>query len=180
LVVVQIVRTVAVDFDGVIHAYGKGWHDGTIYDELMSGAVPGLRLLMRDYAVFIHTARNPHQVADWIQTRTAIPCSVQVNPNMKFWDVQGELLITNRKLPAIAYVDDRAIRFRSWPQALGELDELSKKALFHVAMIGLQVQHCGTDNGNVITEVAKTRISVHDGSCRTTHGSGSRNDHGRQ
>lgn len=114
-------RTVAVDFDGVTHAYRKGWHDGTIYDELMPGADTGLRLLMRDYAVFIHTARNPHEVADWIETWTAIPCSVQVNPNMKFWGVQGELLITNRKLPAIAYIDDLGIRFVNWDQALADL-----------------------------------------------------------
>jgi hypothetical protein len=112
----------------VIHAYGKGWHDGTIYDGLMPGAVPGLRLLMRDYAVFIHTARNPHETADWIETRTAIPCQAQhpQAPPIEFWDVQGELLITNRKLPAIAYIDDLAIRFESWDQALTDLHRFGR------------------------------------------------------
>lgn len=33
----------------------------------------------------------------------------------------GMLLVTNRKLPAVAYVDDRAVRFESWNQTLATL-----------------------------------------------------------
>lgn len=115
-------RTVAVDFDGVIHAYSKGWQDGTIYDEPVNGAFSALHLLMQDFAVFVHTTRDPRPVADWITARSNIPCAVQVNPAMEFWNVQGELLVTSRKLPAIAYIDDRAIRFESWHQALADLE----------------------------------------------------------
>ncbi len=113
--------TVAVDFDGVIHAYSKGWQDGSIYDEPLPLAFESLRGLMREYAVFVHTTRDAHAVAEWIQVRSGIPCAVQVNPDMEFWNVQGELLVTNRKLPAVAYIDDRAIRFVDWVQAMTEL-----------------------------------------------------------
>lgn len=117
-----MVKSVGVDFDGVIHAYSKGWHDGAIYDEPVKGAFSALHLLMRDFAVFVHTTRDPRPVADWITTWSNIPCAVQVNPGMEFWNVQGELLVTNRKLPAVAYIDDRGIRFENWDQALSDLE----------------------------------------------------------
>ena len=37
---------IAVDFDGVIHRYSKGWHDGTIYDEPVEGAREALEGLV--------------------------------------------------------------------------------------------------------------------------------------
>ena len=34
-----------LDFDGVIHKNSKGFHDGTIYDEPLEGAVEGVKYL---------------------------------------------------------------------------------------------------------------------------------------
>lgn len=126
-------KTVAVDFDGVIHAYSRGWQDGTIYDEPLPGALEGLTRLMRDYAVFVHTTRNAKQVARWIDERSGrgIECVTHISPlpwKRQFWNRQGLLLVTNRKLPAIAYIDDRAIRFESWDQSLGDLARHEGKA----------------------------------------------------
>jgi hypothetical protein len=116
-------QTVAVDFDGVIHSYDKGWQDGTIYGYPIDGAFEGLMRLMEEYAVFIFTTRDAASVAEWIQLKSNIPCVVHVNPAMEFWNVQGELLVTNRKFPAVAYIDDRAIRFFNWTQTIKELAE---------------------------------------------------------
>ena len=118
--------TVAVDFDGVLHTYDKGWQDGSIYGEFMPGAVMALSRLMSEYAVFIHTTRNPRQVARWIEDRSGhgLECVTTVHPlpwKRQFWNQRGVLLVTNRKLPAIAYIDDRAIRFETWDQALADL-----------------------------------------------------------
>lgn len=118
-------KTVAVDFDGVIHTYDKGWQNGEIYGDPVLGAFDGLRKLMRDYAVFIHTTRDPYQVVQWVEAKSGIPCVLHVNQAMEFWNVQGEILVTNFKFPAIAYIDDRGIRFINWDQALTDLDRSS-------------------------------------------------------
>jgi hypothetical protein len=117
-------RTVAVDFDGVIHAYGRGWQDGTIYDEPVPGALDALRTLMADHAVFVHTSRNVDQVAMWLSGH-GIDCSRLVDDDREFWNELGRVLVTNRKYPAVAYIDDRAIRFTDWAQAFEDLKEFT-------------------------------------------------------
>lgn len=42
---------------------------------------------------------------------------------LAFWNDSTRLLVSNRKLPAVAYIDDRAIRFESWYQALTDLED---------------------------------------------------------
>jgi len=121
-----------VDFDGVIHTYDKGWQDGSIYGDLMPGAVNSLTRLMQRYAVFIHTARNSSQVARWIEDRTShgIECTTRV-PRSGFWDRQGYLLVTDRKLPAFAYIDNRGIRWVNWDQAMADLEVIERQAASH-------------------------------------------------
>ncbi|MDI2124919.1 hypothetical protein [Yinghuangia seranimata] len=113
-------RTLAVDFDGVIHAYSRGWHDGTIYDPPLPGALDALHLLLADDAVFVFTTRAVDQVAEWLNER-GVPAKADTTRARKFWNTRGTVLVTNRKLAAHAYLDDRAIRFRDWQQALAEL-----------------------------------------------------------
>ena len=113
--------TVAVDFDGVIHAYSKGWQDGSIYDEPVEGAFESLRRLMEEDAVFIFTSRDIGEVYAWMVSHGFLNVSMDLLQGRKFWDTKGILLITNHKYPAVAYLDDRAIRFHSWPDAMTEL-----------------------------------------------------------
>ncbi|MGY6019560.1 hypothetical protein [Streptomyces spinosirectus] len=131
--------TIAVDFDGVIHRYSRGWADGTIYDPPLPGAIDGLRALMDRDAVFIFTTRGPKQVAAWLRAfefdvTTDERCShcnrssrripgcqhCEGTGLLTFWNPRGQLLVTNRKLAATAYLDDRAVRFTDWEQALAE------------------------------------------------------------
>jgi hypothetical protein len=143
-------QTVAVDFDGVLHAYTKGWHDGSVYDTPMPGSVEALTDLTKRVAVFVHTTRDPMQAAAWLMrhyrplifvversrddggvvlvqfTRTdgqyvATAVGERDRP-CEFWNDREHVLVTDRKLPAVAYVDDRAIRFTNWRQARVELD----------------------------------------------------------
>ncbi|MFD8226891.1 hypothetical protein ACFV16_22270 [Streptomyces massasporeus] len=116
-------KAIGVDFDGVIHTYGQGWQGGEIYGELMPGAAESLRTLMETYAVFIHTTRDPHTVAPWMAER-GFPAEADEDPTRNFWSTQGVLLVTQKKLVAIAFIDDRAIPFRTWDQAMTEVGKL--------------------------------------------------------
>lgn len=107
--------TVVVDFDGVLHAY-RGWADGTCYGDWVPGAHQALRAMMRRYAVAVVTARDPKQVAQWLIAR-GLP--VQLEHPGPLWDRRGVLLVTDRKVPAVAYIDDRAVPFTGdWTLAL--------------------------------------------------------------
>lgn len=113
--------TIAVDFDGVIHRYSKGWQDGAIYDPPMPGAIEGLRALMSRFAVFVFTTRRAAQVADWLGD-LGFAVRVDGEPACpEFWNARDVLLVANRKLPAVAYLDDRAVRFTDWARALKSL-----------------------------------------------------------
>jgi hypothetical protein len=49
------------------------------------------------------------------------------NPSPDFWAMKGVLLITQRKYPAEAYIDDRGIRFEDWGQVLEDVKRLVKE-----------------------------------------------------
>ncbi len=102
-------KTLAIDFDGVVHRYSRGWQDGAIYDPPVHGAREALlRLNAAGYRLVLHTTR----VRD----------AEQVKPLYDWLDENGMhgLFhgITDRKPLAVAYIDDRAIHFTSWPEAL--------------------------------------------------------------
>jgi hypothetical protein len=112
--------TIAVDFDGVIHRYSKGWRDGTIYDPPVEGAREALARIHARYEVVIFTTR--------------------VNPAMRGAETQLDRILAwledhafrrgehfdeiTQVKPALAYIDDRAVRFTTWGATLDELAEL--------------------------------------------------------
>lgn len=115
--------TIAVDFDGVIHSYENGWADGSIYGTAIPGSLVALSTLMATHAVFIHTTRDQDQVASWLNDRKMHAITDEEAGHPDFWNDQTCLLVTSRKLPAIVYVDDRALRFINWEHAMAELKQ---------------------------------------------------------
>lgn len=111
-------KTIAIDFDGVIHAYSNGWGDGSCYAVPMEGAIDSIKALLEDYAVFILSTRDPRQIIEWMGKHAPeIPCG-PIEDEDKFWDKKGIVGVTNRKLPAMVYIDDRACLFTSWKQTM--------------------------------------------------------------
>jgi hypothetical protein len=125
-----VAYTVAVDFDGVIHMYSRGWGDGTVYDDPMPGAFETIRMLQdTGIAVYVFTSRNVEQVVEWWKKNTSIAViaddEVQENGGpVQFWNETSVVLVSNRKLPAVAYLDDRAVVFESWSTALRQIMKL--------------------------------------------------------
>lgn len=107
--------TIAVDFDGVIATYDNGWSEGLITGELMEGAEKALRKLVeKGYQVVIFTARmnkeSPMQkpyamIENWLTAHG-------MKKGVHWHDITAE------KPKAIAYIDDRAIRFTNWRDML--------------------------------------------------------------
>lgn len=120
--------TYSIDFDGVIHAYSQGWKDGTIYDEPLEKALYSIERLMEFGSVFILTTRNAKQVARWIErtSQYSIDCTTRTPRDWlgrpkPFWNKRGVLLVTNRKLAADIYIDDRGYHFENWDNTLSDL-----------------------------------------------------------
>lgn len=108
-------ENICIDFDGVIHTMPgykpevyDGWKNGAIEGELAPGTKEAIEKLQKTYNVIVFTAREDvMKVRDWI-----FNCGIH---NVK---------VTNRKVPAVAYIDDKAIRFESWDQTMDDIKEI--------------------------------------------------------
>ncbi len=136
-------QTIAIDFDGVIHKYSKGWQDGSCYDDEVDGVFEVIKELMKEYTVFIFSTRSPRQIKKWLRPRIMESDYMVSGPGndpqeyiwskygftcrvipfwVKFWNKKNVLGITKRKLPAMVYIDDRAMRFDgNWPEVISQL-----------------------------------------------------------
>ena len=85
---------VCVDFDGVLNDY-KGWQGDMLY-EPREGVMEFLEELSNNYSVVILTTRNNEKVWEWLR---------KYGLDFLVDDV------TDIKIPAIAYIDDRGLKF---------------------------------------------------------------------
>lgn len=122
---------VAMDFDGVVHSYTQGWQSGKIYGELdFTGFEEAWR---RGYAAAIVTARDIKSVLD------CLPHEWETVGDFKcefiFWDggkSGQEILVTNRKISAVAYPDDRGVRHKfgdSWFSTFNTIDSIRDRTI---------------------------------------------------
>lgn len=109
----------AIDFDGVIHKYSQGWQDGSIYDEPVKGAIEFIMEMMwkHQWSIFIMSTRDPYQIKEWFEKKifkpdSEVPFKVTViDDSVNKWTEKCNLGITNRKLQATVYLDDRGLTF---------------------------------------------------------------------
>lgn len=106
---------VCFDFDGVIHKYRQGWKNGEIYDEPNYDILSFMQTLMKNkIPVFVCSSREASQIYGWwlreIQDNELFSDLIPtiIDNDTKFWNNTAIVGITNRKLPAQLYIDDRA------------------------------------------------------------------------
>lgn len=116
-------RTIAIDFDGVIHKSSKGFYDGTIYDDPVPGSLEAIKKIAQQYRVVIFTAKAKKErplingktgkelVWEWLR-------KYQV---AEFIDV-----VTAEKPRAFLYIDDRGYRFENWDDTFTFLNNIGK------------------------------------------------------
>jgi hypothetical protein len=105
--------TVCVDFDGVIHLpHSRISHGESITGDPAPGVKAALRQLMACCCVAVHTCRPPRAAAQWIRSRLGIAAQADDgSAPLRVWTRQDRLLVTNLKIPALVYLDDRALPF---------------------------------------------------------------------
>lgn len=115
-----LARTVAIDFDGVLHPYTDGWTGSTPADERPT---PGARefinkLRGEGYRIVVFSTRCDH---------------AEGLAGVKSWLRRNEMDgliddVTCQKPAAVAYVDDRAVRFKpssGWGPCLDAIAKLA-------------------------------------------------------
>jgi peroxiredoxin len=123
--------TICLDFDGVIHAYRKGWHDGTCYDIPKAHAFESIVEFQKaGYSVVILSTRSPQDIVQWLlKHRAPFKFISDIHPEEIFWNHVNTVLIANRKKAAEIYVDDRGYRFPKY----GSWNESRVKAIIREA-----------------------------------------------
>ena len=109
-------RTIAIDFDGVVHRYSKGYQGlQNAYDPPTEGTQEALDFFKEaGYRLIIVSSRPVQPIKDWL---------LKYNMAHYFDDV------SNIKHPALYYIDDHAIRFPkespdAWSKVVGMISRL--------------------------------------------------------
>jgi hypothetical protein len=104
---------ICLDFDGVIHAYRKGWQDGSIYDDVMPGFFDWATAAKERFKLVIYSSRSKdaaqlEDMRNWLRVqwdsagRPSWTCSNDMLSDFEFSGV---------KPPAFLTIDDRCVRF---------------------------------------------------------------------
>lgn len=104
-------KNLAIDFDGVIHKNSKGFHDGTVYDEPIEGAIESVIELSKKYTIIVFTAKaKPDRPLVNGKTGTELVWEWLEKYNISQYVKE----VTSEKPRAVAYIDDKNIEFTNW------------------------------------------------------------------
>lgn len=119
-------RTIAIDFDGVIHSFEYGYHDGTIYGTPIEGSIESLKYLSEKYKIVVFTAKAKAD-RPLINGKTGIELVWEWLEKNNIRKYISE--VTAEKPRCICYIDDKAIQFQNWKQALIDLEKFTNEII---------------------------------------------------
>ena len=113
-------KTIALDFDGVIHNDTKGFHDGTIYGVPIDGTKDALFELSKSFKLVIYSCKsNPKRPLINGKTGTEL-----IWEWLDQWDMKQFISdVVINKPNALIYIDDRGLKFESWNQIMRQINE---------------------------------------------------------
>ena len=113
-------RTISIDFDGVIHNDALGWHDGTVYGEPIPGSLESVKKLAENYKLVLFTAKaKPDRPL--VDGKTGTELIWEWLDKYEIKNCFSE--ITAEKPRCLFYIDDKAIRFVNWENALSDIEK---------------------------------------------------------
>jgi len=113
-------KNIAIDFDGVVHTFDKGYHDGTCYGSPINGSLEAIKELSKKYNIVIFTAKakpsrplvknktGTELVRDWLEEHNVLKYVSE---------------ITAEKPRAFLYIDDKGYRFDNWSDTMKFLED---------------------------------------------------------
>jgi hypothetical protein len=112
-------KTIAIDFDGVIHGYSRGWQDGSIYDPPKPGTKEALTSLKeRGFQLVIFSARNYDRTdrrGGFERNQVKEVTEYLVKHSIPFDRIHTEPTKPNCSL----FIDDKAVRWEiSWEDTM--------------------------------------------------------------
>ena len=113
-------KNLAIDFDGVIHTFDKGWYDGTCYGEPLEGSLEAIKKLSESYNIIIFTAKaKPSRPLVNGKTGTELVEEWLTKHNV----MQYVQEITSEKPRSQIYIDDKGYHFQNWKDTLKYLED---------------------------------------------------------
>lgn len=112
-------KNIAVDFDGVIHKFDKGWFDGTCYGKPIEDSLEAIKKLSKHYNVIIFTSKalpdrplvegktGKQLITEWLEKHDVLEYITE---------------ITYTKPRAEYYIDDKGVFFNNnWTEILNKV-----------------------------------------------------------
>lgn len=103
---------IAIDFDGVLHGYSKGYQDGEIYDPPVPGAAEAMKKMKEQgHYLYIFTTRTNKIFKKKGDGKDEKYQENQIKEWMAKYDIPYDKIWTFGKPMADLFIDDRAINF---------------------------------------------------------------------